>query len=126
MVRYCIRLHVPEHQLDAQWLGTGAQHVDALRGKAGVHEEALAVLVLLDQLVVEHQHGLGDGGALVQQGSIGDRQAREVGHHGLEIQECLQAPLADLRLVGRVGRVPSGVLEYVPADDRRRDGAAVT
>src|SRR3546814_9110392 len=37
------------------------------------------------------------------------RQAGQVGDHGLEVEQGLEAPLGDLRLVGRVGGVPTRV-----------------
>ena len=69
-------------------------------------------------------HGLGGGGGLIEQGGIGDRQARELANQGLEIEERLQAPLGDLGLVGGVSRVPGGVLEHL-ALDHGRGGRAV-
>ena len=72
-----------------------------------------------------HGHGLGRRSGLVEQRRVCQRQPGEVGHQCLVVEQCLQAPLRDLRLVRRVRRVPGGVLEHVALDDRRGDGVAV-
>ena len=72
-----------------------------------------------------HRHGLGRGGGLVEHRGVGQVEPGEVGHHRLEVEDRLQAALADLRLVRRVGRVPGRVLEHVAQDDRRGDRAVV-
>ena len=73
-----------------------------------------------------HQgHRLGRGGRLVEQGRAGDRQAGEVADDGLEVEQRLEPALGDLRLVGRVGGVPGGVLEHVALDHGRGEGAVV-
>ena len=74
---------------------------------------------------VGHVHGLGRGGGLVEERCVGQGQGGEVGHHGLEVQEGLEAALGDLGLVGRVLRVPAGVLEDVALDDRRGDAVVI-
>ncbi len=43
----------------------------------------------------------------------------------LEVEQHFQPALADLGLVGRVGRVPGRILEQIALDDRRHDGAVV-
>ena len=65
------------------------------------------------------------GGGFIEQRRIGDRQRRQVGDHRLVVEQGLQTPLGDLRLVGRVLRVPAGVLQNVAPDDRRRVAAHV-
>ena len=72
-----------------------------------------------------HGHGLGRGGALVEQRGVGQLHAGEVADHGLEVEQRLEPALGDLGLVGRVGRVPGRVLEHVAQDHRRRDGVGV-
>ena len=56
---------------------------------------------------VRHGHGLGGGGGLVEQRGVGELHAGEVDHHLLEVEHGLEPALADLGLVGRVGRVPA-------------------
>ena len=53
------------------------------------------------------------------------RQPGQVGDHGLEVEQRLQAALGDLRLVRRVGGVPGRVLQDVAQDHRRGEGAVV-
>ena len=72
-----------------------------------------------------HRHGLGRGGALVEQRRVRERQSGEVGDQRLEVEQRLQAALRDLGLVGGVGRVPGGVLEHVAPDHRGRDRVVV-
>ena len=70
-----------------------------------------------------HVHGLGRGGRLVEQRGVGDRQAGQVGDHGLEVEQRLEPALGDLRLVGRVLGVPARVLQDVALDHRRAPGS---
>ena len=72
-----------------------------------------------------HGHGLGGGGGLVQQRGVGQLQPGQVDDHLLEGEQGLEAALADLGLIGRVRRVPAGVLEHVALDHRRRDRVVV-
>jgi hypothetical protein len=72
-----------------------------------------------------HGDGFGGGGGFVEQGRVGDRQAGEVGDHGLVIQQGFKAALGDLGLVGGVGGVPAGVFEHVALDHRWGMGAMV-
>ena len=95
---------VAHAQLDADGFRPGAQHVDGLGMAAVGHEEGLGRFVLAQ--AEEHGHGLGRGGAFIQQGGVGDFHAGEVEDGGLEVDEGFQATLGDFRLVGRVGRVP--------------------
>ena len=74
------------HQLhrNSQGFGPGAQHRQGL----GEH-------VLINQIApgfapvgaAAEGHGLGGGGGLIEQGGIGDRQARELANQGLEIEQ---------------------------------------
>src|SRR3546814_10104508 len=72
---------------------------------------------------LRHGHGLGRGRRLVEQRGVGDLEAGEVDHHLLEVQQHLEAALADLRLIGRVGGVPAGILQHAALDDAGQDGA---
>ena len=53
--------------------------------------------------IERHGAGLGGGGETVVEGGIGNRQAGYFGHHRLKLEEHLEVPLSDFRLIGRVG-----------------------
>jgi hypothetical protein len=117
-----VRLVVGHHHLDPQEPGAGPHHRNGLRvAQLGDEERVRAFLRLLPGQV----HGLGGGGALVQQRGVGDLQTREVDDQGLVVQQRLQAALRDLGLIRRVLRVPAGVLHDVPQDDPRDDGVRI-
>lgn len=112
---------VPHQDVDALEGGAGADDADGL-GVAGVrHKEG----VCLGACVPAHGDGFRGGGAFIQQGGVRHRQARQGGDHGLEVHEHFQASLGDFRLIGRVGRIPAGIFQYVAQDDGGRDGAVV-
>ena len=69
------------------------------------------------------QHRLGCRRALVEHRGVGDGQTGEVTHHGLKVEQRLEAALRNLWLVRRVGRVPRWRLEHVAANHGRRVGA---
>ena len=72
-----------------------------------------------------HRHRFGGRGALVEQRRVRDRQAGEIAHHGLEVEQRFEPPLRDLRLVRRVGGVPAGILQDVALDHGRDQAVAV-
>ena len=72
-----------------------------------------------------HVHRLCRSSALVEQRCVGDREPRQIGNERLIVEDRLQPPLRNLRLVGRILRVPTRVLEDVPLDDRRHDTVSV-
>lgn len=113
---------VGDDDLEAEGLGPGLDDGDRLREAVGVDQEAVALALAVGP--VRQRHRLGGGGAFVQQRRVRGRQAGQIGHHGLEVQQGLEPALRDLRLVRRVGRVPGGVL-HQPADDHRRGEGAV-
>ena len=59
------------------------------------------------------RHRFGCGGGFIEQRRVGQIKAGEVADHRLEVEQRLQATLADLGLVRRVGRVPGRVLQDV-------------
>ncbi|KAB5587884.1 metal-dependent RNase [Ceratobasidium theobromae] len=111
------------HRRQAEALATGLRDLEALGMEALVEDDGAALG--LAHAAVDEQDGLGDGGGLVEQGRAGDRQAGEVGDDGLEEELGLEAPLADLGLVGRIGGGPGGVGQDVADDDGRGDGRVV-
>mmetsp|Transcript_26413 Transcript_26413/g.67196 ORF Transcript_26413/g.67196 Transcript_26413/m.67196 type:complete len:1036 (+) Transcript_26413:699-3806(+) len=113
---------VHHHRLQPQPLRARLAHRDGL-GVALAGDEELGLLAARHGGA--HGHGLSGGGRLVQQRRVGDGHAREVTHHGLEVEQRLQAALRNLRLVGRVLRVPAGVLQHIAQDDTRDVGVVV-
>ncbi len=110
---------------DVERLGARPHHGDGLRVAVGVdHERGVASGTPL-AMRRAHGHRLGGGGALVEERGAREGEAREVAHHRLEVEEGLEAPLRDLRLVGRVLRVPARVFEHVALDDGRRERPVV-
>ncbi|MNZ53724.1 hypothetical protein D3C78_716090 [compost metagenome] len=114
---------VADHDLDAQRLGTGAQHVEGLRVAVHGGEEGVAGLVLRQALA--EGHGLGRSGGFVEQGGVGDRQAGQVADQGLEVQQRFQAALGNFWLVRGIGGVPGRVFQQVAQDRRRSVGVVV-
>src|SRR5215470_15672262 len=47
----------------------------------------------------------GRRGALIEHRRVGDLETGQVGHHGLEVQQCFQTALTDFWLVRSVGRI---------------------
>jgi hypothetical protein len=118
-----VPVHVAHHHLDAARLGPRAHHGHGLRVAVGGDEERLLARLPLGG--VAHRHRLGRRRALVEQRGVGDGQPGEVADHRLEVEQRLEPPLGDLRLVGRVRGVPPRVLEHVALDDRRRERAVI-
>jgi hypothetical protein len=108
--------------LDAHRLGAGADHLDGLGQRVAVDDEGTGRLTVR---AAYERHRLGDGCALVEEAGVGGRQPGQVADHGLEVDQCLEPALGDLRLVGGVRRVPARVLQDVAADHRRRDRRVV-
>ncbi len=117
--------HIARREIDqcpVQRAGAGFQHGAGLRVQVGRHRDHLAAGA---RNAVRHGDGFGRRRRLVQQRGVGDRQAGEVGHHRLEVQQRFQPALRDLRLIRRVGGVPAGVLQHVAQDHRRGVGVVV-
>ena len=122
-----IRLHPDLARLDhlhgdAEGQGAGLHHRDGLGMDVVRNDEHIPIA---PRHRLGHVHGFGRGGAFVEKRSVGERQRGEVRNHGLEIEQRLEATLRDLGLIGRVLRVPAGVLEDVPAHDGRGQTAGV-
>ena len=108
--------------LESEALRPGGADRDGL-GVALVGDKELWLLAVRHG--AGHGHGLRGSGGLVQQGSVREGEPGEVGDHGLVVEQGLEPTLGDLRLVGRVLRVPAGVLEEVPENDGGRQGSVV-
>ncbi len=113
---------VGDDDLDADRLGAGLDDGDGLRQRVDVHQEDVALGLAH---AAGQGHGLGGRSALVEQRGARGRQPGQLGDDRLEVQERFEAALGDLRLVGRVRRVPGRVLHDVAEDHRRREGPVV-
>ena len=118
-------LKIDDLDRDACSLRAGLGDGDGLLVEGGVQQNHTTLLGDLGVSPGHELHSLGDGGGFVQQGCTRDRQAGEVLHHGLEIQQRLQTALGNLRLVRGVGGVPARVLHHVAADHRGGDRVVV-
>ena len=114
-------------QIDGKVRCPRPHHAQRLREHGGVHQETVAALLRLGPWARREKHGhpFRRGGALVEQGSVRHLHARQIHHHGLEIQERLEASLCDFRLVRRVGRVPPGVFKDVASNHAGHLGRVV-
>ena len=113
---------VGNHHVDPHRPGPGADHLDGLGQGVVVDHERTGDAA---PRAAYQRHRLRGRGALVQQAGVGGGQPGQVADHRLEVEECLEATLGDLGLVGRVRRVPARVLEDVAPDHRRRDRRVV-
>ena len=108
---------IADDHLPAERLRPRADHVDRLRMAVPVHEERPRLRL---RRPLAERHRLRRRRRLVEQRRVRHVQPGQVADHRLEVQQRLQPPLADLRLIRRIGRVPGRVLEDVPLDHRRR------
>ena len=126
--------HVEHHpidghdaEIDSQRLGSRTQDIDRLRkaAVAGVADIRVDALFLAGVRAVHQRHRFGGGRRLIQQRGARHFHPRQIRHHRLEVQERFQAALCDLRLIGRVWRVPTRVLHHHPKNHARRERVVV-
>ncbi len=117
-------VHRAGNDLDVQRRGAGVQHFEGLRQHIVSDEKALRFGGRLAR-TQRQGHGLGGGGGLVEHGGVGNIHAGEIGHQGLEVEQRLQPPLADLRLIRRVRGVPGRVLQHIALNDAGHQGVVV-
>jgi hypothetical protein len=75
---------------------------------------------------LRHGHRFGCRRGLVEERGIGNVQRSEIRDHGLEIKQRLESPLADFRLIRRIGRIPSGVFQNIALDHGWQDRAVIS
>jgi len=110
-------------EFDPERVRAGPQHPERLRVTVRCGKEA-ALATPRDRNA--HPERLGGGRRFVEQGRIGERQAREVSNQRLEVQQRFEPALRNLGLVGGVLGVPTRILEDVALDHRRNDRVGVT
>ena len=111
-----------DDDIEAERLRARAHDVDRLRQNV-VRDPDRVARALAD--ATRKRHRFRRGRRLVEHRRVGDGEPGEVAHHRLEIDECLEPALRYLRLVGRIRRVPRGVLEHVTQDHARRQRAVI-
>ena len=112
----------PTMILPAERLGACAHDGDRLRVTIRVDKESRSAVA---PQAMRHRHRFRGGGCFVEQRSIGDGEAGQVGDHCLEIEQSLEPALADLGLIGRVGRVPGRAFQNIALDNRRQNGPVI-
>ena len=109
--------------LPAQRPGAGGDHA---RGSADAHPLATAMYALS---AVCNACAMATASAAAVASSSSEALAIsmpvKLADHGLEIQDRLQPPLRDLRLIRRIGRIPAGIFQHIALDHRRGDGAVI-
>ncbi len=108
----------PEQTLGRSIRGVAHDHLDPERLRPTAHHcDGLRMAILVDEepfpatsQASAHCHGLSCGRRLVEQRRIRKVHPGEVGDHRLEVQQCFESTLGDLRLIRRVRRVPTGIL----------------
>ena len=76
----------------------------------------------LGALVEEQEGGFSPSRCFVEEGAVTQGERRQVRDDRLEVEECFKATLRDLCLIGSIGCVPDGVLQYITLDDGREYG----
>ena len=115
-------IEVHQNDLDLQRQRPRPNHLDGLRMHILRNKEAPTLPARLRE---GHVHRLCRRRALVEERCVGDRESRQIGDERLVVEDGLQTPLRNLRLVGRVLRIPTWVLEDVPLDDGRHNAVSV-
>ena len=105
-----------------KWLRARARYGDRLR-QAIFIDKVSCRLRLRDAM--GERHRLCRRRRLVEQRSVGDIEPGQVRDDRLKIEQRLKSPLADLRLIGRVSRVPCRILQNVALDRRRHDRSVI-
>lgn len=75
--------------------------------------------------ILAEMHRLCGGRGFVEQRRIGHGQGRQVAGHRLKVEQRFEPSLRYLRLIRSVLRVPAGILQNIPLNDRRRDAIRV-
>ena len=109
-------------EFDSEWFSAASHDGFGLRERISVDDEHGAFLT---RNTTGQQHGLRHSCGLVEHRGVSGGHASEISDHRLEVQQGFQAALRNLWLVGRVGRIPTGVLEHIALDHARGVGPVV-
>ena len=90
------RVGILDTQLDADRLGAGFQNRQRLWVGVGIDAEDRSLGAMRPK---RHRHPLGGGGGFVKKRAVGDVHAGQLDHHRLEIEDRLETPLRNFRLV---------------------------
>ena len=115
------RVGILDPELDPDRLGAGFQNRQRLRVGVGIDAEDRSLCAMRPK---RHRHPLGGGSGFVKKRAVRDVHAGQLDHHRLEIEDRLETPLRNLRLVRGVGGIPGRVLQHI-AENHRRCVAAV-
>ena len=102
---------------DATHVGACSHDVNGLRMTYIGHEEDF--LSFLPANAIAHCHRFSCGRAFVEERCIRDFHRGQIHDDRLEVQQCLEPALRDLRLIRRIRGVPRRILDHVALDDRR-------
>ena len=126
LAREVDRVSGADVEVDPKRLGTRLQDGDRLWVTVLEDEEPLFPLARFPMRDGStHGHSFGCGGRLIQQRGIGQGQPGQVRDHSLEIQERLQPPLCNFRLVGCVLGIPARVLQDIALNHRWGDAIVI-
>ena len=111
---------------NAQGFSAGYHHINGLRKAMAVYKETGAAdhIGTID-MVEHHRHCFCSGSGFIQQGGIYEWQGGQFGHHGLKVEQALQAALRYFSLIRGVLRVPSRIFKYIPQDNRGGYGSII-
>src|ERR1700730_3606215 len=116
--RFCVQFleRIADDDLPAERLRARLEHGYRLRQALLVDEEGGGLRL---RGAACKRHRLGRGGCLVQERGVGNIERGQIRDERLEVQKRFETSLADLRLIGRVGGVPGGILEDVALNGGR-------
>jgi len=91
---------------------------------AFVHKQYIGAFLLLVTAAKSVHHGCRFCCCcrFIQQGAVGKRHSREVGYHGLEVQQRFQASLRNFCLIRSIRGVPCRIFKHIALDNGRSDG----
>ena len=108
-------------QQPPQRLSPGEDDLDILRMTIFRDEENISPVAY----ACRQRHRFGTRRRFIEQGSVGNVECGQVGHHRLKIQQRLEPSLRNFRLIRGVLRVPTGILQDTALNYRGSDGVEI-